>query len=237
MKTIIAALALAVAAGAPASAQTDDGLLDAGRYGQLERWLGAGELNLANVYTLKAGDTSADFHAGADGEGPTFTLLQVTNAAGATYLVGGYNPQSWASDEGWHETARDWQRTAFLFNFTVPAVYRQVPSTYILPSQGQRQTFNETEFGPVFGSGPDLFVNDRLDTALSWQLSYGNPLDERLSIIDRSAGGETVHLDAMEIYAITPVPEVAGYAMLLAGIGVLGAVARLARRRGEEAPA
>jgi hypothetical protein len=235
MKTIIAALAFTLAAAAhPASAQTagEPGLLDEGRYGQLERWLGAGDLILTNVYTRQAGDTSADFHAGADGEGPTFTLLEVTNSAGNSYLVGGYNPQSWASDEGWHETERDAQRTAFLFNFTVPAVYRQVLSGYILPSQGQRQTFNELEFGPVFGSGPDLFVNDRLDTALSWQLSYGNPLDERLSIIDRSAGGETVRVDAMEIYAITPVPEPGSLAMLLAGLGVAGVATGRARKRG-----
>ena len=237
MKTIIAALALTLAAGLggqPAAAQTGS-LLDEGRYGQLERWLGAGELNLTNVYTRQAGDTSVDFHAGADGEGPTFTLLEVTNAAGATYLVGGYNPQSWASDEGWHETGRDWQRTAFLFNFTTPAVYRQILSTYILPSQGQRQTFNEAEFGPVFGSGPDLFVNDRLDTALSWQVSYGNPLDERLSIIDRSEGGETVRIDGMEIYAISPIPEPDALAMLVAGVGLVSGVARLARKRGKGA--
>jgi hypothetical protein len=239
MKTIIAAFALSLAAGAQnASAQAVDGsLLDEGRYGQLERWLGAGDLTLTNVYTRQAGDTSADFHAGADARGPTFTLLDVTNAAGNSYLVGGYNPQSWASDEGWHETVRDAQRTAFLFNFTEPAVYRQILSGYILPSQGQRQTFNETAFGPVFGSGPDLFVNDRLDTALSWQLSYGNPLDERLSIIDRSSGGETVRIDAMEIYAVAPIPEPGPLAMLLAGLGVAGGMARRARKRGEGAPA
>jgi hypothetical protein len=235
MKTIIAALAFTLAAGA--SAADGASLLDKGRYGQLERWLGAGELNLTNVYTRRAGDTSADFHAGADGQGPTFTLLEVTNEDGASYLVGGYDPQSWASDEGWHETERDWQRTAFLFNFTTPAVYRQVLSSYVLPSQGQRQTFNERTFGPVFGSGPDLFVNDRLDTALSWQLSYGNPSDEGLSIIDRSENGETVRIDAMEIYAITPVPEPAGYALLAAGVGVLGGVGRLLRKRARYAPA
>jgi len=238
MKTIIAALAFTLAAGASAAhgpSLLESSLLDEGRYGQLERWLGAGELNLANVYTRQAGDTSADFHAGADGRGPTFTLLEVTNEDGATYLVGGYNPQSWASGEGWHETERDWQRTAFLFNFTVPAVYRQILSGYVLPSQGQRQTFNELAFGPVFGSGPDLFVNDRLDTALSWQLSYGNPADERLSIIDRSLDGETVRIDAMEIYAITPVPEPGAYALLAAGLGVLGGVGRRLRKRGKHA--
>jgi hypothetical protein len=137
--------------------------------------------------------------------------------------VGGYNPQGWSSTDGWHETERDFQRTAFLFNFTTPAVYRQVLSGYVLPSQGERQTFNDILFGPVFGSGPDLLVNDSLTAALSWQLSYGNPANEGVSIIDGSLGGQAVHVNAMEIFAIAPVPEPAPAAMLLAGMGVIGA--------------
>jgi hypothetical protein len=239
MKTILAAggtaLALTLAmAGAPAAAGDIIGgsaLLDDSKQAQLERWLGAGEFNLDNVYTLHSGDTSANFHRAADGKGATFTLLEVTNNGGQSFLVGGYNPQSWATGEGWHETERDFQRTAFLFNFTEPAVYRQILSTYVLPSQGERQTFNDIGFGPVFGSGPDLFVNDRLDTALSWQLSYGNPADESLSIIDRSARGQLVRVDAMEIFAISPVPEPGETAMLLLGAGVVGLFARRTQRR------
>ena len=252
MKTIVAILACVFVLGYPADAAADSSagasaaasatdsaggssLLDEGRYHQLERWLGAGELDLTRVYARQPGDTAADFHVGADNQGPSFTLLDVLTGSGARYLVGGYNPQSWASDEGWHETPRDADRTAFLFNFTAPAVYRQLPSSYILPSQGQRQTFNQLDFGPVFGSGPDLFVNDGLDVALSWQLSYGKPSDEGVSIIDRGPGDATVRIEALEVYAITPVPEAAGYAMLLAGLGVLAGAGRLARKRRERA--
>jgi hypothetical protein len=241
MKTIIAALALASAASliatSPAAAGDISGgsrLLDEGKHAQLERWLGAGEFNLNNVYTWQAGESSADFHAAADGKGAGFTLLDVSNDAGDSYLVGGYNPQSWNASEGWHETERDWQRTAFLFNFTEPAVYRQILSNYVLPSQGQRQTFNGIDFGPVFGSGPDLFVSDTMDVGLSWQLSYGNPSEEGFSIIDRSQGGQTVRIDGMEIFAITPIPEPGRQAMLLGGLGVMGAMwgrAALAQRR------
>jgi hypothetical protein len=240
MKTIIAAGSAALAfmwTGITAAAAAPpvgiiiggSSLLDESRHAQLQSWLGAGELNLANVYTLKPGDTSADFHKGADGQGDTFTLLEVTNTSGLSFLVGGYNPQSWSSTDGWHETESDWQRTAFLFNFTTQAVYRQVLTSYVLPSQGLRQTYNGTDFGPVFGAGPDLFVNNELRSALSWQLSYGNPSNEGYSIIDHSLGGQAVRVDAMEIFAIAPVPEPASAAMLLGGLGVVGL---LARRRG-----
>jgi hypothetical protein len=236
MKTIIAAAALAGLGGTAAAGDIIGGsaLLDADSHAQLERWLGAGEFNLDNVYTLHPGDTSDAFHAGADRKGATFTLLEVTNPAGASFLVGGYNPQGWASDEGWHETQRDWQRTAFLFNMTTPAVYRQVLSDYVLPSQGLRQTYNEAGYGPVFGQGPDLFVNNELTAALSWQLSYGNPANEGHSIIDGSLNGEIVRLDAMEVFAISPVPEPGNVAMLLAGLSVLGVAVR--RRKLSGAP-
>jgi len=234
MKTIIAAgiLALAGIAGSATAGDSIGGsnLLDAGRQAQLERWLGAGEFNLNNVYTRETGDTSVDFHAAANGKGATFTLLEVSNSVGESFLVGGYNPQSWDSSGGWHTTERDWQRTAFLFNFTEPAVYRQLLSSYVLPSQGQFQTFNSAGVGPMFGVGPDLVVTGNLDTALSWQLSYGNPLDEGMSIVDRSIGGQALRVDGMEVFSISPVPEPASTAMLLAGIGVLGLIARRKRR-------
>jgi hypothetical protein len=101
-----------------------------------------------------------------------------------------------------------------------------VLTDYVLPSQGLRQTYNEAGYGPVFGSGPDLFVNDELTAALSWQLSYGNPANEGYSIIDGSLHGEIVRLDAMEVFAISPVPEPGNVAMLLAGVCILGVAVR-----------
>jgi hypothetical protein len=240
MKTIIAAGSMLLALGSGAARAGDiiggSSLLDDGRHAQLERWLGAGEFNLNNVYTLRPGDTSVNFHQAANGKGATFTLIEVTNTAGETFLVGGYNPQSWSSTDGWHETERDFQRTAFLFNFTTPAVYRQVLSDYVLPSQGARQTYNDILFGPVFGSGPDLLVNNDLTKALSWQLSYGNPANEGVSIIDGSVGGQSVRVNAMEIFAIAPVPEPAAWGMLLAGVGVLGGLGRVMERKRKHEP-
>jgi hypothetical protein len=245
MKTIIAAAGAALAcmsigaAGTARAGTTIGGsaLLDDSRHAQLERWLGAGEFNLNKVYALQPGDTSAAFHQGADGKGATFTLMDLTTGAGQNFLVGGYDPQSWSSIDRWHLTERDWQRTAFLFNFTTPAVYRQILTGNLLPSQGQAQTYNDILFGPVFGNGPDLLVNDNMDTALSWQLAYGNPSEEGLSIIDRSRGGQTARVNALEVFAIAPVPEPASAAMLLAGLGVVGAWTLQRRRTHGPSPA
>ncbi|MEW6023499.1 MAG: PEP_CTERM-anchored TLD domain-containing protein [Pseudomonadota bacterium] len=240
MKTFLAAGALALAAlasAAPqAAAQTGAPPLDPLLEGQLERWLGAGDQVFSNLYTRQPGDDSLAFHAAADGRGDTFTLLRVSDPANNSWLVGGYNPQSWEFDGGWNITQRDFQRTAFIFNVTDPAVYRQVPTSFELPSQGSFQTFNAPDQGPTFGAGPDLFVNDRLDTAFSWRLSYGDPDGEGQSIVDGSVGGRFLRIDALEIYAVSPIPEPAQGAMLAAGLGLLatGLLRTGLRRRQQE---
>lgn len=111
---------------------------------------------------------------------------------------------------------------------TQPALYRQVSASYVLPSQGERQTFNGIDYGPTFGTGHDLYVNESLQAALSWQVTYGDPLDAGRSIIDRSLGGHLVRVDALEVFTLSPVPEPAGYAMLLGGLALLGGAARRA---------
>ena len=229
MKTILAAAAIGLTCCTAAMADpaaSGPSLLDPSRELQLERWLGAGDMQFVPLFTGTPGATSLDFHSALDGKGPSFTLLQVSNVAGASYLVGGYNPQSWSSSDGWHVTVPDSERTAFLFNMTVPAVYRQVPSTYILPSQGSRQTYNAADHGPTFGAGPDLLVNDQLNMALSWQLTYGNPADEGKSIFDRSVGGQLFHIDALQTFAVSPIPEAPAAGMLAAGLGIITLFAR-----------
>ena len=231
MKPVLAAAALALAAST-AAAQTSSGpsLLDPTRESQLEAWLGAGDQAFSPIFTGVPGDTSLDFHAAVDNKGPSFTLLQVSNAAGQSWLIGGYNPQSWSSTDGYHITPTDAERTAFVFNMTVPAVYRQVSATYIFPSQGASQTYNAPNHGPTFGQGPDLLVNDRLDTALSWQVSYGDPADQGKSIIDRSVGGALFHIDALQLYAVSPVPEPFEAGMVAAGLALVAIRVRRRRR-------
>ena len=94
-----------------AQAASGPSLLSPAYQGQLESWLGEGRLALTNVYSKAAGDTSLDFHKASDGKGRTFSIMEATNTSGQTWLVGGYNPQSWSSTDGMHVTMDDSQRT------------------------------------------------------------------------------------------------------------------------------
>jgi hypothetical protein len=238
MKAIAQTLGAAafLLAGLAPAAQAGDisggsALLNPAQQAQLEGWLGQGEFNLTNIYTLASGDTSVSFHNAADAKGKTFTVMQVTNGT-EHWLVGGFNPQSWETGDVWHETPLDQDRTAFVFNLTDSQVYRQIPSTYILPSQGQKQTWNSAEHGPAFGEGGDLWVTGDMQNAYSWLFTYGDPLQQGTSLIDGSQPHPLptmLHLENMEVFTVAVVPEPAEWAMLVAGLGLTGLAAR--RRR------
>lgn len=239
MKTVVskALCALAVcAAGFLPSAQAGtisggSALLTPTGHAQLETWLGQGQVNLANIFTLQPGLDGDDFHAAADGAGPTFSLMLVGEGANR-WLVGGYNPQSWDSLNHWHQTPDDKDRVAFVFNMTSGSVFRQIPSSYILPSQGEKQTFNSELHGPAFGEGGDLWVTGDLLHAYSWLFSYGDPSMQGLSLIDGTVPEPLpamMTLYAMEVFTIAAIPEPDSVAMMIAGLFVLASV--LWRRR------
>lgn len=246
MKTVVskALCALAViAAGflSPAHAGTISGgsaLLTPSSHAQLETWLGQGQFNLNNVFTLQPGvHTSDDFHGATDGVGRTFALMLVGNGTDQ-WLVGGYNPQSWDSLNHWHETPNDTDRVAFIFNLTSGSLFRQVPATYILPSQGEKQTWNSDQHGPAFGEGGDLWTTGDLLHAYSWLATYGDPAMQGLSMIDGTIPEplpSMMTLHAMEIFTIAAIPEPNQFAMMAMGLFVLALV--LSRRRQSSANA
>lgn len=229
-RSVLALLAL-VSLGYGASVSAATSLLSAADQSQLAAWLGEGPIKLDNIYTKSAGDTSVDFHAAVDGKGRTFSVMEASNGAGQTWLVGGYDPQSWSTKGGFNMTAAQADRTAFLFNLTTGSKHLQTPKTHVLDSLGSYQTFNHIDYGPTFGVGNDLFVGKDLTHGLSLMYSY---IDEGgtniyTSLLDGTPYvGPNVTYGAIQVFTISAVPEPATAAMLLAGLGAL-AVAR--RRR------
>lgn len=236
---MLGAAGLAAALFAPAHAGGVIGgtaLLNPAQHAQLEGWLGQGAFNLTKIYSLQPGDTTTSFHTAADHQGKTISLLLVGNGTDH-WLVGGFNPQSWESNNTWHETPLQQDRTAFIFNLTGGSVFHQVPSSYVLPSQGQKQTWNGAEHGPAFGEGGDLWVNGSMDTAYSWLFTYGDPSQQGISVIDGSSPTPLPHLlklEALEVFRVAVVPEPSAAGMLLAGLGV---TAFALRRRRKQTPA
>jgi TLD len=220
-----AALAAAALACATGLAHADAIELDKSDIGALTTWIGEGRFRLERIYTKADGDTSADFHAAVDGKGRTISLMNATGADGRTWLIGGYNPQSWDSLGGFHMTPKNEQRTAFLFNLTTDRIYRQTPVTHILDTVGSYQTYNDSNFGPTFGLGHDLYVPaDLTHGGASILYSYveedGTGVNQ--SILDGSYSGSDITIGALEVYTIAVVPEPSQYAMLAGGALLLG---------------
>lgn len=230
--------ALILLAAPAAYAETP--LLSEAEKSQLVKWLGNGPVRLERLYKKRDGQTAADFHAAVDGKGRTFTVMEATTELGQTFKVGGYNPQSWDSNGGFHITTEDVLRTAFLFNLTSHQVHRQTPRTYALDTVGSFQTWNDPRAGPVFGAGHDLYVPwDLTNGGYSSMYSYIDPARSNFdsSLLDgRDYKSPNVTFGDIEVWAVIAVPEPAAWMLLLVGMMVLTAASSgrwspLCRRR------
>jgi len=132
---------------------------------QLETWLGQGPLTFTNIFTKSVGSSSANFHAAADGKGATFVLMSASSDNGKTWkTIGGYNPRSWNSYGGYNGSTNTADWTAFVFNLTDSVKLQQ---THAL------QTYNSINYGPTFGRGHDIYVDQSLSLGYSYGWSYG----------------------------------------------------------------
>jgi hypothetical protein len=258
LKSAVAALFLAAAPVVtptfvtPAQAGTIVGgssMLGASELAQLETWLGQGPLTLTNIFTKGVdGNTSFDWHAAVDGQGATFSVLQIVmNISGTeqvTHTIGGYDPQSWASTGGYSVTAADADRTAFLFNLTTGVVQYQCKSTDPAicgvdndPSNtsGQYQTYNQGSYGPTFGNGHDLYVNSALSGGYSYNYAYDVPGGifghaGQNGLDPNQSNWVFASVLALETFTIAAgpveVPEPAPLALLAVGLLALGVARR-----------
>ncbi|MFM9434212.1 hypothetical protein ACFDR9_001266 [Janthinobacterium sp. CG_23.3] len=195
---------------------------------QLASWLSEGPIALTKVYSKVQGDTSRNFHLAADGKGRTFSVMRASNELGQSWLVGGYNPQSWSTAERYNMTLESNQRTAFIFNLTDGSMHRQTPKTYALDTVGAYQTYNGAAFGPTFGLGYDLSVPENLTTGGHSSLySYIDPVTGGFgeSVLDGSLNNASnVTYGAIEVFTISLVPEPGAAGMMVAGLGLLSSV-------------
>jgi len=231
--TAAALFAALLTAGSAAHAATSS-LLSATDQRQLSQWLGEGAVRFDGLFTKVDGATSRDFHQSVDGKGRTLVVMEATNRAGQTFLLGGYNPQSWSSSGSYNLTNEDGGRTAFLFNLTSGKLFRQMLNAYGQEALGSYQTLNDGDSGPTFGWGHDLQMSRDLSSGYSLLYSYADTGlgDLNLSIADGAAFGSMndLHYGRMEVYTISAVPEPAQALLLGGGLALLFVVRK--RRTG-----
>jgi len=192
---------------------------------QLEIWLGKGPiLHLTNIFTKTIGDekSSIDFHFAVDGQGQTFSIVEVLETRSNSHqIIGGYNPQSWCSPSRpeYYFTDNDSERTAFLFNLTTMDIQRQVLSQPI----GRYQTVNGFDYGPTLGVGHDLHVWSSLSEGSAYAYSYGIPRGINIigSPYPYSYSAE-FDIGTIEIFKITPVPTPGAFVLGSLGLTFSG---------------
>ena len=137
-------------------------ILHPGDVTTLSGWLGGGSLQLTKIFDMESGDgqTPYDFHLAADRNGPTISAFDVNVVTadedeglviGDHFVIGGYDPQSWDSDNDWHTTSVLAGRTAFIFNLTTGTKQAQI-LTDGSDGPGAYQTSNTAYYYPIFGA-------------------------------------------------------------------------------------
>lgn len=228
-----------VAVNAASTISGGSDLLDSTSTQQLSTWLGQGDIQLTNIFDKAPGQTSLDFHAAVDGKGATFSVMEVTGYSGVPFekpvLVGGYNPQSWHSGNGYNYTELDSDRTGFIFNLNLGLLFRQQLGSF---AGGLCQTFNAASFGPTFGCGHDLHVNESLNFGYSYLYSYGDGTQVQRDIArypnsyaGNVQGLQYGQIEVFSIAHVSGVPEPQTYLLLLAGLAFMGLSRRHIRTR------
>ena len=182
-------------------------LLTADYESMLESWLGKGDQEFTNIFTMTGESTPSDFHEAADGKGATFSLASVVDLNDDFLgIIGGYYPRSWDASVRFfvYSTTDPSDRTAFIYNLTTSTIQRQnlVGEGDADYDSGKWQAYDVSRTGPTFGGGFDLGLGDTsLREGSSFNYSYGGTSYGTDIVGERSESVRTLFfIDELEVY-------------------------------------
>jgi hypothetical protein len=157
-KNAILPLVLMMASGAASAGivTNETQLLSGSDHAQLSEWLGS-DFDLTRIFAKGVdGDTGSEWHAAVDGQGVTFTIMEIIdNDTNEVRVIGGYNSSRWSHVTGWGNGAG-----SFLFNLSDNLLFEK-NDRYL---NGANATYNSDSYGALFGAGHDLRVDPNLTT-------------------------------------------------------------------------
>jgi hypothetical protein len=148
------------------------------QFNQVCAWLGT-TLVPEPLYRASCdGWGSADFHAKCDNQGATLTVVKTTEG----FIFGGYSNVPWTSASGNYKNSSQ----AFLFSLHCHA---GLPPTKMPCTDPAHAVVHNASYGPVFGKGHDLCLEDSSNTASNTarQQSYQLPVGATANFLVGSA--------------------------------------------------
>jgi hypothetical protein len=138
------------------------------------------------------GNGTSDFHAHCDGVSNTLTLIKTVDG----YVFGGYNEGTWEGPtNGYYEGGNAGN---FLFSVNNQEKWP------IRPDRTDYGTYNRDTYGPTFGGGHDIYINDPMTGGYCYAWAY-TPEGETFEGSNPSFGGSYNGwvIEEIEVWALS----------------------------------
>ena len=147
----------------------------------IREWIDPNRKSQFNLLFRKSRDGSdcSDFHRCWDKKGATLTLIETDKG----YKFGGYTPLEWENSDGLDKT----DELTFLFSLNQMKKYTKI--------QNNRSIYVTKSYGPMFGSGTDLYINKNMNTG---NLSNGTFLKN----LELANGESSFNVREIEIFQV-----------------------------------
>ena len=159
---------------------------------QIKEWCGNKKLEYRGT---RDGTTSKKFHEKCDDKGPTITLYKNDNGS----IFGGYASISWKS-EG------EYKKTKDCYIFTLKNIHNTKPCKFPVKNDNEG-VYHNINFGPTFGCGCDININDDFkikESNSDFPCRYVDILGKGRSIFtgNNDNNVKTVKIEEIEVFKI-----------------------------------